>query len=179
PPQSAVWSRRRHWKQPTRDDRRRASEIRRRSRQWRRVDRDAATRRGRRGSAQPRRFRPRYRRRRAHTHPLRGRRRSRACLRRALPSSGSSSPRERFTMQIRLAHDAPQGVRTEALVVPFFEGDSIDGATKVIDDLAGSAVAAALAAGEVKGKFGETVLAYANDRPFRRVLAVGLGKASK
>ncbi len=81
-------------------------------------------------------------------------------------------------MQIRIAHDAPPGVRTEALVVPFFDG-AVDGMAKSIDDLAGSAVSGALAAGEVKGKFGETVLAYAADRPFRRVLAIGLGTAAK
>ena len=82
-------------------------------------------------------------------------------------------------MQIRIAHDAPHAVRTEALVVPFFEGGALDGTAKAVDDLAGSAISSALAAGEVKGKFGETVLAYANDRPFRRVLAIGLGASSK
>jgi len=82
-------------------------------------------------------------------------------------------------MQIRIVQDAPQSVRAEALVVPVFEGIALDGAAKTVDGLAGGPIAHALESGEIKGKFGETVLAYAADRPFRRVLAVGLGDAAK
>ncbi len=82
-------------------------------------------------------------------------------------------------MQIRIVQDAPLSARTEALVVPIFEGTPLDGTSKEVDAAAGSAISEALAAGEIKGKFGETILAYAKDRPFRRVLAIGLGESAK
>ena len=40
----------------------------------------------------------------------------------------------------------------------------------------GGAIADALESGEIKGKLGEVVLVHAKDRPFHRVLAVGLGE---
>ncbi len=82
-------------------------------------------------------------------------------------------------MQIRIVGDAPLGVRTEALVVPIFESTALDGTSKDVDAAVGGPISDALAAGEVKGKLGETVLAYAKDQPFRRVLGVGLGESAK
>src|SRR5580693_1407554 len=82
-------------------------------------------------------------------------------------------------MQIRIAADAALGMRTEALVVPLFEGTALDGTTKDVDAAIGGPIADALASGEIKGKLGETVLAYAKDRPFRRMLAIGLGESKK
>ncbi|MGA8533894.1 MAG: leucyl aminopeptidase [Candidatus Tumulicola sp.] len=82
-------------------------------------------------------------------------------------------------MQIRIVQDAPPGVRTEALVVPVFEGIALQGTSKDVDGLIGDPIAEALSSGEIKGKFGETLLAYAKDRPFRRVFAIGLGESSK
>ncbi len=82
-------------------------------------------------------------------------------------------------MQIRIAQDAPLDVRTGALVVPIFSGEALAGAAREADAALGGALAAALEAGELKGKFGETLLVHAHDRPFRRVLAIGLGEAAK
>jgi leucyl aminopeptidase len=82
-------------------------------------------------------------------------------------------------MQIRIVQDAPLRVRAEALVVPVFEGTPLDGMSKDVDAAIGGPIAEALASGEIKGKVGETILAYAKDQPFRRVLAVGLGEGAK
>jgi leucyl aminopeptidase len=82
-------------------------------------------------------------------------------------------------MQIRITQDAPLGVRTEALVVPIFEDTALEGLSKDVDAAAGGAISEALASGEIKGKLGETVLAYAKEQPFRRVLAIGLGESAK
>jgi leucyl aminopeptidase len=82
-------------------------------------------------------------------------------------------------MQVRLNYDAPSSVRAQALVVPFFSGEALEGVAKEIDGAIGGVVADALAAGEIRGKFAEHVLVYAKDAPFRRVLAVSLGERSK
>ena len=82
-------------------------------------------------------------------------------------------------MQVRIIQDAPRAARTDAVVVPVFEDHSLEPTVASIDQLAGGAIAEALASGEIKGKFGETVLAYAPGQVFRRVLAIGLGDAAK
>jgi leucyl aminopeptidase len=82
-------------------------------------------------------------------------------------------------MQVRIAKDAPAHVRTGALVVPVFSDAALDGPTAEIDRLLGGAIADAVKSGEIKGKVGETVFLHAKDRPFRRVLAVGLGESAK
>lgn len=82
-------------------------------------------------------------------------------------------------MQVRIVQDAPQAVRTDAVVVPVFEGRSLQPNVTSIDELAGGPISEALESGEITGKFGETVLAYASRQPFRRVLAIGVGDAAK
>jgi leucyl aminopeptidase len=82
-------------------------------------------------------------------------------------------------MQIRIVQDAPAGVRTGALVVPVFADGALEGVAKDVDAAIGGAIADALSAGEIKGKLAEVVFVHAKDRPFRRVLAVGLGDAAK
>jgi leucyl aminopeptidase len=81
-------------------------------------------------------------------------------------------------MDIRISQDAPVEVRAGALVVPVFAGSPLDGAAKEADAATGGAIADALDSGEIKGKLGEVVLVHAKDRPFRRVLAVGLGETA-
>ncbi|HTU80700.1 MAG TPA: leucyl aminopeptidase [Candidatus Acidoferrales bacterium] len=82
-------------------------------------------------------------------------------------------------MQIRIAQDAPLGVRTGALVVPLFSDAPLEGVARDVDGALGGAVADALEAGEIKGKFGDVLLLHAKDLPFRRVLVVGLGETAK
>jgi leucyl aminopeptidase len=82
-------------------------------------------------------------------------------------------------MQIRIAQDAPVGVRTGALVVPLFADGVVAGAAKDVDAAVGGAIADALSSGEIKGKLAEVVFVHAKDQPFRRVLAVGLGESAK
>jgi leucyl aminopeptidase len=79
-------------------------------------------------------------------------------------------------MQVRIVHDAAAELRTEALVVPVFAGQPLDGAAKAADELVGGQLAEAIASGEMKGKLAEHMLIHAKDRPFRRILGVGLGE---
>jgi leucyl aminopeptidase len=80
-------------------------------------------------------------------------------------------------MQIRIVEDTPAETRTGALVVPVFSGAALDGAAAQADSACGGEIGEALQSGEIKGKLGEVVLVHAKDRPFRRVLAVGLGES--
>jgi leucyl aminopeptidase len=82
-------------------------------------------------------------------------------------------------MQVRLNGDAPASVRAGALVVPVFSGSAPDGVTQDVDKELGGVIADALASGEFKAKTAECMLVHAKERPFSRVLAVGLGDASK
>jgi leucyl aminopeptidase len=79
-------------------------------------------------------------------------------------------------MQVRPNGDALVGVRTQALVVPVFTDSTLDGPAKEIDGALGGQIAGALESGEFKGKLAESMLVHAKDRPFQRVLAVGLGE---
>ena len=78
-------------------------------------------------------------------------------------------------MQVHLNADAPSGVSAGALVVPFFSESPLDGVAKDVDAALGGAIADAVASGEVRGKVGDVILAYAKDQSYRRVLAVSLG----
>jgi leucyl aminopeptidase len=82
-------------------------------------------------------------------------------------------------MQIRIAQDAPIGVRTAALVVPVFSDGELTGAAKDVDTALDGAIADVLQSGEIKGKLAELVLLHAKDKPFHRVLVVGLGEHGK
>ena len=82
-------------------------------------------------------------------------------------------------MQIRIAQDAPDAVRTGALVVPVFASSELTGAAKAVDATLGGAIADVLSSGEVKGKPYELALVHAKDQPFRRVLVIGLGESGK
>ena len=79
-------------------------------------------------------------------------------------------------MQVRIAQDAPAGVRTGALVVPVFTGGELSDAAKAVDSVLGGAIADVLASSEIKGKLAECALIHAKDQPFARVLVVGLGE---
>jgi leucyl aminopeptidase len=79
-------------------------------------------------------------------------------------------------MQVRVLRDAPASVRAGAVVVPLFSNTRLDTAASAVDAATGGALADAIAGGETKGKLYETTLIHAKDRPFRRALAVGLGK---
>jgi leucyl aminopeptidase len=81
-------------------------------------------------------------------------------------------------MQVYRTADAPAGISTGALVVPFFAESPLEGVAKEIDAALDGVLAEALASGEVRGKLGDYILVYAHGRPFRRVLAVSLGEAA-
>jgi leucyl aminopeptidase len=84
-------------------------------------------------------------------------------------------------MEIRVAGGAIEGVEDELIVVNLFEGiEAPGGATGAVDRALGGAIAEALAAGDLRGKKGETAVFYTRGTvPARRVLVVGLGKADK
>jgi leucyl aminopeptidase len=81
-------------------------------------------------------------------------------------------------MQVRIVHDAPGSVRAAALVVPVFAGAALEGAAKEIDTQLQGALGEVLK-GEISGKFGEVSLVHAHDKPFKRVLLIGLGDAKR
>jgi leucyl aminopeptidase len=81
-------------------------------------------------------------------------------------------------MQVNLYADEPLSVSAGALVVPFFSEAPLDGVTRDVDAALGGAIAEAISSGEVRGKFGDHVLLYAKDQPYRRVLAVCLGNSA-
>ncbi|HET9392618.1 MAG TPA: leucyl aminopeptidase [Candidatus Rubrimentiphilum sp.] len=81
-------------------------------------------------------------------------------------------------MQVRIVTDAPGSVRTGALVVPIFTGSPLEGAAKEIDAQLQGAVTEILA-GEISGKLCEVSLIHAHDKPYKRVLLIGLGDAKK
>jgi leucyl aminopeptidase len=78
-------------------------------------------------------------------------------------------------MQIRIASDAPASVQTGALVVPVFAGEPLVGVARAADEALGGALSKVIAAGEIGGKLCEVALLHALERPFTRLLAVGLG----
>jgi leucyl aminopeptidase len=79
-------------------------------------------------------------------------------------------------MQVRPNGDALLDVRTQALVVPVFADSALEGPAKEIDGALGGQVSDAIKNGEIKGKLAESMLLHAKDRPFQRVLVVGLGE---
>jgi leucyl aminopeptidase len=81
-------------------------------------------------------------------------------------------------MQVRIAHDAPENARAGALVVPAFSDTPFCSAARAADAALGGALADVVESGEFKGKLCETTLVHARERPFRRVLVVGLGDRS-
>ena len=74
--------------------------------------------------------------------------------------------------------DTLQQEETELLVVNLFEGvTEPSGALKAVDEALGGLVSQIIAAGDFKGKIGETHVLYTNGAlPAKRVLITGLGK---
>jgi leucyl aminopeptidase len=82
-------------------------------------------------------------------------------------------------MQVLIAQDAPVSVRTGALVVPVFTGGELSSAAKALDAALGGAISDLLASEEIKGKLADCALVHAKDKPFHRVLVIGLGDRAK
>ncbi len=82
-------------------------------------------------------------------------------------------------MQLRIASGPLASIEAQALVVPVWADGSLDGVAEGIDAELGGAIAEILASGEIQGKANETALVHAKDRPYHRVLAVGLGDREK
>jgi leucyl aminopeptidase len=81
-------------------------------------------------------------------------------------------------MQVRIVNDAPGSVRAGALVLPVFAGAAPEGALKEIDAQVNGVIGEVLK-GEISGKFGEMSLVHAHDKPYKRVLLIGLGDAKR
>jgi leucyl aminopeptidase len=82
-------------------------------------------------------------------------------------------------MQVRIAADSASSVTADALVVPIFSDGTLDGAAAEIDAILGGTLAGILRDAEISGKAGELSLVHAADKPFRRVLVLGLGDRAK
>jgi leucyl aminopeptidase len=82
-------------------------------------------------------------------------------------------------MQVHVSQDAAPSVATGALVVPVFAGNGVEGVAAEVDRVLGGAIAEVLSSGEIAGKANETSLIHAKEKPFKRVLVVGLGEKGK
>ena len=82
-------------------------------------------------------------------------------------------------MQVHVSNDAVASVATGALVVPVFAGSAVDGVAAELDKSLGGAIADVIASGELNGKAHDTALLHFKDKPFTRVLIVGLGDRAK
>ena len=82
-------------------------------------------------------------------------------------------------MQVRIVADASTWGGVGALVIPVFSGASPDGVAKSVDAELSGAIAEILSSGEIKGKLCELSLVHAHDKPYKRVLLIGLGEAQK
>lgn len=84
-------------------------------------------------------------------------------------------------MQFQVKQGFVQDEATELLVVNLFEGvTEPGGALKAVDEALNGLIAGIIAAGDFKGKLGETHLLYTGGAlPAQRVLVTGLGKQSE
>ena len=84
-------------------------------------------------------------------------------------------------MEIRVVGGDIQDIADELIVVNLFEGiESPGGASGAVDRAMGGVLAEAIAAGDVRGKKGETTVFYTRAAiPAPRVLVVGLGPRDK
>src|SRR5690348_4184602 len=81
-------------------------------------------------------------------------------------------------MQIKVQSGDIAGVQADAIVVNLFEGVTApDGATGAVDQAMGGALTQLIAAGDLRGKSGETTIVHTLGRlPTPRVVVLGLGK---
>jgi leucyl aminopeptidase len=84
-------------------------------------------------------------------------------------------------MDVRVIQGAIQSVDADAVIVNLFQGVTVpEGATGAVDAALGGQIADVVAAGDFRGKVGETLTLYSRGAlPARRVVVVGLGKAEK
>ena len=82
-------------------------------------------------------------------------------------------------MQVRIAGDAPESVRAQALVVPIFSPGVLEGAAARLDTHLQGGLKGILESGEMNGKLCEMAMIHAAGAPYSRVLAVGLGEKEK
>jgi leucyl aminopeptidase len=80
-------------------------------------------------------------------------------------------------MEIQVVADSIQAINDELIVVNLFEGlETPGGATGAVDKALGGAISEAIAAGDLRGKKGETTVFYSRGAiPAPRVLVVGVG----
>jgi leucyl aminopeptidase len=84
-------------------------------------------------------------------------------------------------MNITTQQAGIQTVTAEAIIVNLFQGVTTPaGATGIVDRALEGAISEVIAAGDLRGKLGETVVLYPRGAiPARRVIVVGLGKPEK
>ena len=86
-----------------------------------------------------------------------------------------------MTVEVNVQQGNIVEVKTDALVVNLFKGVKVPGgATGAVDKALNGAIREVIAAGDIEGKLGETVVLYPRGAiPARRVIVVGLGEANK
>lgn len=81
-------------------------------------------------------------------------------------------------MQVHVSNDAAASVATGALVVPVY-AKTVDGVAAEIDAILDGVIADVVTSGELNDKANDTALVHFKDKPFKRVLIVGLGEREK
>lgn len=80
-------------------------------------------------------------------------------------------------MHIELHRGDIAAAAADAVVVNLFQGvEKPGGATGAVDRAIGGLIGKLIAAGELKGELNETAVLHVADKPFRKVVVVGLGK---
>ncbi len=84
-------------------------------------------------------------------------------------------------MKITVTSEHIRGVAADILAVGLFEGTKrLHGVTKTVDEIIGGAIARAVKRGELKGKFGESMVFLSEGRlASDRIVVVGLGSKEK
>ena len=83
-------------------------------------------------------------------------------------------------MQYSTPTQSAEKLAADCLILPVFRNEGLDEAATPIDQAAGGVAARALAAGDLDGSCGDTLLLYPNDGiKARRLMLLGLGEADK
>lgn len=83
-------------------------------------------------------------------------------------------------MEFIVKSTSAASLKTATLVLAVSEGPSLDGIAQAIDSIAGGAISAVLAKGDLQGKVGQTLLLHSlPEVKAERVLLVGIGKTDE
>ncbi|MDY6920556.1 MAG: leucyl aminopeptidase [Pseudomonadota bacterium] len=83
-------------------------------------------------------------------------------------------------MDFKIKKTTPEKIKTDALIVPVFEGAVVGSSVDSLSEAARDSLNTALKQGDIKGKAGDLqILGALPDTPAKRIVLMGLGKASE